>query len=1012
MPSSPPTTTTRRRRILNAVSSIKPSNYYAAVPSSRSKRHSTGKPTFFQPVADPSDQYAIHVARDGSMITAVPIDKTNGPRSSPILFSDASAMAESSSTKTLRKHGWSRQGLLEARGRQRSKLKNRSDNTHTNSGLKKAIPFKPVNSKLSGQSHRGSKTKRQHLRWDLAQVDSDERRPVSGRNPLKIHKQLSDKRDDESVSSFPILSPTHKFDENEADNSRDIRFNKTIDVQNGNATSKPVDNTIAQPTNTNLQRKPSLPNITNSTHSFQNLLHQRMQEIQSEQSQLLQSISKKEMIERTLISAIDENLGKNRKKMEELNKELDEIKFHLNLKEQSHQSEMGNATAQLKSVDRNAMLSLTADPSLTMIESSFLSGEIKQATKLDPPARPSPIPLQRQDPKGPRISAVLCGNDVPEAYSFQYFDDQMPIRPLPKYLGLETMQQQRSHTANQQTSRQPNGTSASYTIKSSLLKTAHRKRLKKNVRFNLSPQDEGQESVELKFVNDSPSVNGFSLPLNMKNDAQNQNHSQMFQHFDGGTKIRRPPAENHRTDDQSWQGSQYDYETFDDVSGKLLPSQHYDFIRLRDNDHHVIKSEHYSTESHNNMCRVRSQPISAFKQYHRNGGASSDSVETDPDLGFIHAVAAIVIQTAVRRYLAEIRAMERLYAVQVIQTTICQWMVRQTDPNLRDYRVVRKRVSHMPSPVRVVPTKIKRVMFQHDQNANYHNEATNIQRCWRGWWAREGIEVDHYAASQIQRVFRGWWQREALEVDQYCAIEIQRVIRGYLGRMSYIYDLYCVIVAQSVIRRYLAFYESAIRLANVLYIQAIFRGYKVRSELMRYVKQGQEVAATMIQAQYRSYDAQMNFINSLADILIVQSVARRWLTLQKFKQVKLQYSYHHGVRRHKQVAYNIHNNSSVSRAIQNLQHYPVSRQHQGQLNSSSPRWQSSQSQRSPSRIPSNRPPRWNESSPRAEYPPPRQADHNPDGFETFNRGGSEEWYDGNKSEASEMLTNWKRRGSR
>ena len=41
------------------------------------------------------------------------------------------------------------------------------------------------------------------------------------------------------------------------------------------------------------------------------------------------------------------------------------------------------------------------------------------------------------------------------------------------------------------------------------------------------------------------------------------------------------------------------------------------------------------------------------------------------------------------------------------------------------------------------------------------------------------------------------------------------------------------------------------------------------------------MAATFIQSQWRSYDAQMNYINTLADILIVQSVARRWLVLRK-----------------------------------------------------------------------------------------------------------------------------------
>ena len=94
-------------------------------------------------------------------------------------------------------------------------------------------------------------------------------------------------------------------------------------------------------------------------------------------------------------------------------------------------------------------------------------------------------------------------------------------------------------------------------------------------------------------------------------------------------------------------------------------------------------------------------------------------------------------------------------------------------------------------------------------------------------------------------------------------------------------------------RRYLAFYTSAVRLANILYIQAIYRGYRVRAELRHYVTAGQEVAATFIQSQWRSYDAQMNYINTLADILIVQSVARRWLVLRKLGRRRLEKKLQH-----------------------------------------------------------------------------------------------------------------------
>jgi len=1047
--SSPPNT--RRRRILNAVTSIKPS---------KGKKPNT----FFQPIQDPSDQYQIQVTRDGSMITAVPISK-DSLRSSPILYSDACDSSDSPSQNkknVVRKQSFSKQSLLEARGKQRSKLKSQGGSTNViSSNFGNDVPFKPVKSKSHLQ-----KQKRTGVRWDLTQVNDEQRKSDTN----KFNTQT---KDDDSLSSFPMLSPNHKFEEDvaAAASSRGVTNKvRATGVENGNSPKSrqtPSQTTVdrkgqiltAHPKSPTSPASPS--DTTTSSNSFQNLMQQRIAEIQSEQFKLKQSITEKEMIERTLVSAIDDNLEKNRKRISDLDNELQEIQWHLSLNPKNGQGgKVRKATQRSNVVSPSESV---GDPSISMIDSvndSIISArDMKRnnmektvsVTGLDPPARPSPSPPKisshkKQDPMGPRLSAVLRGDEVPAVYGFNNVQGQKkhlsdipirPIRPLPRNVGnmqrtrqqhlvsqqQKAKQQQQQQNIPQTANQKPSINQLTSRRIKSILNAGSRRGIKKNVQFNL-PDEHEKESEELKFVNGSPTDDSFMLSQARERNASMNGHFK--QGLGGGnnpnyhrTNVLSPPSngqdeirfpmEVDQVDDQSWQGSLYDIDTFDQTSGNLISSEHYDNFQWRDADHHVISAKHYSVENHHNLDDSKGHTASAFEQYSRNGGVSSDSVETDPDLGFIHAVAAVVIQTAVRRLLAEIRAMERLYAVQVIQTAICQWMARQTDPNLQTYRVVRKGVSYMPSPVRVHPTKMKRVMFQDvEQSQLYHGEATNIQRCYRGWWSREGIGVDHFAAVQIQRVFRGWWQREALEVDKYCAVEIQRVIRGYLGRMSYIYDLYCVIVAQSMARRYLAFYESAIRLANVLYIQAIYRGYRVRSELMRYVLQGQEVAATMIQAQFRAYDAEMNYVNTLADILIVQSVARRWLTLRKLKQGNLQRSSYNGTRRQQQ---SVRNNGSISRAIKNLKQYPDSRQHHVQQNGSSSQWQSYQTYRSQTQKSTNRPPIRHENKIARSNHRLQTVVHHPDSSYTVNRGGSDEWYDGNKSEASEMLTNWKRRNA-
>jgi hypothetical protein len=264
-------------------------------------------------------------------------------------------------------------------------------------------------------------------------------------------------------------------------------------------------------------------------------------------------------------------------------------------------------------------------------------------------------------------------------------------------------------------------------------------------------------------------------------------------------------------------------------------------------------------------------------------------------------------------------------------------------------------------------------MFEDDYNDFRDFAATEIQRCYRGWWTREGLQVEHFAATAIQRQFRGWWAREGLDVDRYCAVEIQRIVRGHLARMTYVYDVYCIVVAQSAIRRHLSFHTAAIRLASILYIQAIYRGFRVRSELIRYVRNGQEVAATFIQARWRSYDAQMQYINTLADILIVQSIARRWLTMRKLKRIFEMKPKHEKIRHDKQMK-----NRNQSHAPTKKNPHVAWQQHRLNV---------------------------------VARPLTAKKSDSLIGFDAFAHDivGGEEWYDGNKSETNDMLKNWKRR---
>ena len=70
------------------------------------------------------------------------------------------------------------------------------------------------------------------------------------------------------------------------------------------------------------------------------ILHSGRFEIQAKQKELAHNITKKDVIKGTLITAIDGNLERHRKEMQELDEELKEIQWHLKLdseKKQQHE---------------------------------------------------------------------------------------------------------------------------------------------------------------------------------------------------------------------------------------------------------------------------------------------------------------------------------------------------------------------------------------------------------------------------------------------------------------------------------------------------------------------------------------------------------------------------------------------------------------------------------------------------------------------------------------------------
>ena len=266
---------------------------------------------------------------------------------------------------------------------------------------------------------------------------------------------------------------------------------------------------------------------------------------------------------------------------------------------------------------------------------------------------------------------------------------------------------------------------------------------------------------------------------------------------------------------------------------------------------------------------------------------------------------------------------------------------RRTDPVLAS-------VAHIEDPIQragamilsaaAIPIQAemrKYLGIRHRENRTW--AIVVVQAYFRRWKAELARYKYLYCITRIQAAFRGWLVRDTLEDKHYCATQIQKIARGYLATMRVYEDLYNITVVQSIARRRAAIKASEDRYRSICTIQALWRGLQCRRELsylhwsavkVQSVWRGytaklnyqfdivdiiivQSVvrrraamnlakhmstdrnynAATTIQKYWRSYDCTMNYLHSVADILIAQSVVRRWIAQRYVKEYRVSLHY-------------------------------------------------------------------------------------------------------------------------
>ena len=156
-----------------------------------------------------------------------------------------------------------------------------------------------------------------------------------------------------------------------------------------------------------------------------------------------------------------------------------------------------------------------------------------------------------------------------------------------------------------------------------------------------------------------------------------------------------------------------------------------------------------------------------------------------------------------------------------------------------------------------------------------------LQSYFRRWKCEAFLLAHTYSATKLQAAFRGWQDRDMLETTHYCATQIQKIARSFLVSISAFDSLYRVILVQAAARGLIAKNRYQRVRGKIIQIQKCFRGFQGRLDVAMF-----HVAATIIQSMGRGYLARLQYQFALVDIIVTQSVARRWLTVQQTSKTR------------------------------------------------------------------------------------------------------------------------------
>jgi hypothetical protein len=235
---------------------------------------------------------------------------------------------------------------------------------------------------------------------------------------------------------------------------------------------------------------------------------------------------------------------------------------------------------------------------------------------------------------------------------------------------------------------------------------------------------------------------------------------------------------------------------------------------------------------------------------------------------------AIEIQRHVRGLLATLDVYEKIYNITIIQTAV------------RKFLAMNKAMDRMVSIIQI--QSVVRTFLVRRELADKRAAATKIQTSYRSFIGRFNYQLDLLDIIIVQSIWRRRKAQNLAKAKRYereyqAAVAIQTQWRSYDCTMNYLHFLADVLIAQSAVRRWKARKNAnTLRHRHAITLQAGVRMWLSKTKLRRLQ------SAVIIQKAWRGFVAYADYMFVIADVVNVQSVARRWLAIRRRRVMQAQ----------------------------------------------------------------------------------------------------------------------------